>query len=490
MRRSGAALAAVAALALAAATVSCASPRAPARATPAAASPTWRELPRAQQAFLDSLEERTFRFFWECGDTLHGLTPDRWPTPSFCSIGAVGFALTAYPIGAERGYVPRAAAAERTRRTLAFLLHAPQDSAGAGSIGYRGFYYHFLVPGTGARFERIELSTQDSALLFAGALFCASYFDRAGPAEAEVRALADSLFARADWRWASPRPPLVTLGWSPEEGALPYDWQGLNETVILHILALGAPAHPAYDGLWAGYTHGYKWGSFEGGQEHLGFAPLFGHQYTECWIDFRGIRDSAMTAHGLDFFENSRRATLAQHAYALRNPEGFRGYGPALWGLTACDGPIDTTMTIDGRTHTFHSYEARGASFVRVADDGTVAPTAAASSLPFTPELVVPTLMAMRERYGSDVYGTYGFVDALNPTLAAPGQARYGRIVPGKGWFDTDYLGIDQGPILAMIENYRSGLVWDTMRRSEPIVRGLRRAGFRGGWLDTTRVGR
>jgi len=486
VRSLGAALAAAVLCAFAATSAWCATTHAPPRA-PAHGFAT---LPRAQAAFLDSLERRTFLFFWECGDTLNGLTPDRWPTPSFCSIGAVGFGLTAYPIGAERGYVTRAQALERTRRTLAFLLHAPQDSASAGSIGYRGFFYHFLTPGTGRRFEHIELSTQDSALLFAGALFCQSYFDRATPAETHVRALAESLFARADWRWASPRPPLVTLGWSPEEGPLPYDWRGLNETAILHLLALGAPVHPAYDGLWAGFTSGYKWGTFEGGKEHVGFAPLFGHQYTECWVDFRGIRDSAMAAHGLDFFENSRRATLAQHAYALENPKGFRGYGADLWGLTACDGPIDSTMTIDGRAHRFHSYEARGASFVRIEDDGTVAPTACASALPFTPDLVVPTLMAMRRRYGTDVYGHYGFVDALNPTLTAPGQARYGRIVPGKGWFDVDYLGIDQGPILAMIENFRSGLVWNTMRRNPHVVRGLRRAGFRGGWLDKSTVAR
>jgi hypothetical protein len=458
-------------------------------APPVTATLAWDALPGEQRAFLDSLEERTFRFFWDKSDSTTGLAPDRWPTRSFVSVGAIGFALTAYPIGAERGYVPRAAAAERVRRTLAYLLHARQDSASTGVTGYRGFFYHFLVPETGERFERVELSTQDSALLFAGALFCASYFDRDDPAEREVRALAESLYARADWRWASPRPPTVALGWSPEEGFLPYDWGGLNETAILHILALGAPAHPSYDRLWSAYTRSYKWGTFEG-QEHLGFAPLFGHQYSQVWIDFRGIRDSAMAAHGLDYFENSRRATLAQRAYAIRNPSRFRAYGKDLWGLTACDGPLDSTFVVDGVERRFHSYEARGASFVRIEDDGTVAPTAAAGSLPFAPEVVAPTLLAMRGAWGRDLYGEYGFVDAFNPTLDVAIPMHYGRIVAGKGWFDTDVLGIDEGPIVAMIENYRSGLVWRTMRRNEHLVRGLRRAGFTGGWLDSTGVGR
>ena len=434
-------------------------------------------------AFLDTLSERTFQYFWSLSDPETGLTPDRAPSESFISVGAVGFALTAYPIGVERGFVTRSAAADRVCRTLRFFWEAPQDSATAGSTGYRGFFYHFLDRKSGRRFERVELSTMDTALLLAGALFCQSYFDRDEAAEREIRSLAESLYRRVDWNWASPRAPTIALGWTPEHGFLPYDWRGLNETLILHVLALGSPTHPVGPETWAAWTKGYRWGTFYG-QEHLGFAPLFGHQYSHVWIDFRGIRDAYMREKGIDYFENSRRATLAQRAYAIANPGRFRGYGPNLWGLSACDGPIDATLEVEGRSREFHTYAARGASFTGVTDDGTVAPTALGGSIPFAPRTTVETLMAIRQTYGPNVFSTYGFVDALNPTLDRAAPVHHGRVVPGVGWFDTDYLGIDQGPFLAMIENQRSGLVWRIMRGNPHLVRGLRRAGFAGGWLD------
>ena len=439
----------------------------------------------ARQAFLDTLERRTFDFFWERSDSATGLTPDRWPTRSFVSVGAVGFALTAYPIGASRGYVSRRAALERVTRTLEFFWNARQDTARAGATGYRGFFYHFLDPGTGRRFEKVELSTIDSALLLAGALFCQSYFDRADPAEAHVRALAESLYARVDFTWTQARPPGMSLGWTPEQGFLPYDWGGFNETMILMVLALGSPTHPVGADAWREWTSHYRWGTFQG-QQHLGFAPLFGHQYSHIWLDLRGIRDAEMRAHGLDYFENSRRATLAQRAYAIANPGHFAGYGESLWGLSACDGPLDSTFDVHGRQREFHTYDARGASFVRVGDDGTVTPTAAGGSIAFTPELSIPMLERLRARYGEQVFGRYGFVDALNPTLDVAVPVRHGRVVPGVGWFDTDYLGIDQGPIVAMIENQRSGLVWRMMRTNAHVIRGLKAAGFCGGWLDST----
>jgi hypothetical protein len=443
----------------------------------------------AEAAFLDTLSHRTFRWFWDVTDPATGLTPDRWPTRSFSSVAAIGFGLTAYPIGAERGWVTRAEAARRSLATLRFLWDAPQDSAARGVTGYRGFFYHFLDPATGHRFEEVELSTIDTALLLAGALFCQSYFDRRDPAEAEIRALAESLYARVDWRWAQVRPPTLSLGWSPRGGHLPYDWRGYNEAMILVILALGSPTHPVAPEAWDAWTGAYRWGAFHG-PEHVGFAPLFGHQYSHVWIDFRGIRDAPMRGKGLDYFENSRRATLAQRAYALANPGGFAGYGERLWGLSACDGPLDASLTLGGRERTFRTYAARGASFTEVVDDGTIAPTAAASSIAFAPEVVVPTLMAMREDYGERLFGRYGFVDALNPTLRVATRVQHGVVDTTLGWFDTDHLGIDQGPILAMVENHRSGLVWKFMRGNPHLVRGLRRAGFTGGWLDSARGGR
>jgi len=434
-------------------------------------------------AFMDEVAERTFRFFWETTDSTTGLAPDRWPTKSFVSVGAMGFALTAYPIGAANGWVTREAAAARTRTTLAFMLAAKQDTARAGAAGYKGFYYHFLHPGSGYRFERVELSTQDTAMLMAGALFCQSWFDRATPDEVAIRALAESLYTRVDWRWASVRPPTISLGWDPENGHLPYDYRGYNETMILYLLALGSPTHPVDAAAWSAYTANYKWGTFEG-EEHLGFAPLFGHQYSHVWVDFRSIADSTMRARGLDYFENSRRATLAQRAYAIRNPAGYLGHGENAWGLSACDGPLDSTLVLAGRERQFRTYAARGASFTEIVDDGTLAPTAVGGSIPFLPYETVTTLRHMRETYGEPLYGRYGFVDAFNPTFDEPVRVQHGQVVPGVGWFDTDYLGIDQGPILAMIENYRSGLVWKTMRKNPHLVRGLRRAGFTGGWLD------
>jgi len=454
---------------------SASAPAAPARR--AAFTPS-----REQRAFLDSLERRTFLYFWERSDARTGLTPDRAPSPSFVSVGAMGFALSAYPIGAERGYVTRAAALERTLVTLRFLWRANQDSTVAGAAGYRGFFYHFLQAADGTRFENVELSSMDTALLMAGVLFCEQYFERRNPRETEVRALAESLYRRVDWKWLQVRPPTLCLGWSPEHGPLPYDWRGYNETMLAHILAMGSPTHAVGPELWPAFTRDYHWGTFRG-QEYLGFAPLFGHQYTHCWLDLRGIRDGFMRAHGIDYFENSRRATLAQRQYAIDNPGGFTGYGPDVWGLTACDGPLDDTVTIGGRVRAFRTYAARGASFTEVNDDGTLCPSAAGGSIAFTPELSIRALMTMRHRYGAALYSRYGFLDAFNPTLRTDGKVHHGHVVPGVGWFDTDYLGIDEGPILLMIENWRSGLPWRAMRRNPHVVRGLRAAGFRGGWL-------
>ena len=439
-----------------------------------------------EAAFVDTLEQRTFGWFWDLSDPRTGLTPDRAPTPSFASVAAVGFALTAYPIGAERGWVTRTQARERALVTLRFFWRAPQGAARRGCTGYHGFFYHFLEPATGHRFEEVELSTMDTALLLAGALFCQSYFDRDEPGEAEVRAVAESLYARVDWRWAQVRPPMVVHGWDPESGFLPYDWRGMNELMLVPILALGSPGHSLGPEVWSDWERGCRWGTFQG-LAHVGFPPLFGHQYSQVWLDLRGLQDSLMRAHDIDWFENSRRATLAQRAYAVANPGGFKGYGARLWGLTACDGPVNDTITVGGRRRGFSTYDARGASFQQIVDDGTISPAAAGGSIAFAPEIVVPTLIAMRETYGDCVFGPYGFVDALNPTFDAATKVQHGRVVPGLGWFDVDRLGIDQGPILAMIENHRSGLVWRTLRRNPHVVRGLRAAGFTGGWLDSTR---
>lgn len=432
---------------------------------------------------LDDLEERTFRWFWDLADPGTGLIPDRNPTPSFSSVAAVGFGLTAYVVGAERGWVTREQARDRVRHVLEFLWNAPEGPQPKGVTSYKGFFYHFLDMKTGHRFETVELSTIDTTLLLAGALTCQSYFDRNDPAEAAIRDLVEKLYARVDWQWAQVRPPAVSHGWEPESGFIISDWKGYNEAMILYVLALGSPTHPVPPEAWQAWTSTYQWHRYFG-QEHLTFGPLFGHQYSHVWIDFRGIQDEYMRGKGIDYFENSRRAAYSQQTYAIENPGGWRGYGAKLWGLTASDGPLDITLTIDGRKRTFHTYWARGTSPQELTDDGTLVPTAAAASLPFAPEIVVPAIREMRDRYGEHLYGRYGFLDAFNPTFDVDVKPQHGKVVRGLGWFDTDYLGIDQGPIVAMIENYRSDLIWRLMRNNPHIRRGLERAGFSGGWLD------
>ncbi len=462
--------------------VACAAPaRTP--APPVSAAPPALAAGAARAAFLDDLEERTFRFFWDRADPTTGLTADRWPTRSFASIAATGFGLTAYPIGVERGWVSREAARDRVLRTLRFLRGAPQGPEPRGETGFHGFYYHFLDPPTGERFETVELSTIDTTLLLGGVLFCREYFDGADPGEAEIRRLASAIYDRVEWTWVQPRPPAVGHGWTPEGGYLDSDWLGYNEAMLLYLLALGSPTHAIDPAGWQAWTGRYRWARFEG-FEYVGFPPLFGHQYSHVWVDFRGIRDAYMRAHGLDYFENSRRATLAQRAWASENPRGWRGLGPDVWGVTACDGPADVELPVNGETRRFWTYAGRGVGVRWTRDDGTIAPTAAGGSVPFAPEVAIPALEAMRARWGEHLWGRYGFFDAFNPSFRfADVPVHQGEVVPGVGWFDTDYLGIDQGPILAMIENYRSGLVWRVMRRDPDLRRGLERAGFTGGWL-------
>ncbi len=431
---------------------------------------------------IRDLQERTFRYFWDTTDPETGLAPDRWPTPSFASIAAVGFALTAYPIGVTNGWITREQARTRTLATLRFFATAPQGDGQSDASGYKGFFYHFLGVTKGRRFARAELSTIDTALLLGGVLFAQSWFDADEPAEAEIRALADQLYAAVDWTWITPRPPFVSMGWHPDSGFIPSDWNIYNEGLLLYVLALGSPSHPLPPETWTAWTARFdaQW-SDKWGEPHLHFAPLFIHQYSHCWIDFRGIRDSYMAAKGIDYFENSRRAVRAQRNYAIANPGGWAGYGADVWGLTACDGPGDFRQRIGGRERQFFSYSARGPDD---RDDGTLAPTAAAASIAFEPELAGRAVATMHARYGRGIYGRYGFLDSFNPTLTrATAPLKHGKIVPGIGWVDGDHLGIDQGPILLMIENLRTGLVWEVMRRNPHIRRGLQRAGFKGGWL-------
>ena len=437
---------------------------------------------------LIDLQARTFRYFWDTANPKNGLIPDRFPTPSYASIAAVGFALTAYPVGVERGYVKRKEARKRVLTTLRFLRNAPQGHAAKGMTGYKGFFYHFIDMKTGQRFEESELSTVDTAILLAGALFCQSYFDGSNSEEVEIRRLVDEIYARVDWTWAQPRAPAISLGWSPEEGFLEYDWRGYNEAMMVYLLALGSPTHPVAPEAWVEWTSTYDTMSWRKayGQDFLNFGPLFGHQYSHIWVDFRKLQDAYMRRRGIDYFENTRRAVYAQQAYAVANPHKCKDYGPTVWGLTASDGPADVTIGEGATARLFRTYAARGAAPTGGYDDCTLAPTAVVGSLPFAPELVIPAVLDMYKRFGEHIYAQYGFLDAFNLSFEYDIPLRHGRYIPGFGWVAGDYLGIDQGAIVAMIENYRSSMIWDAMRKNPHLRQGLLLAGFEGGWLTAS----
>jgi hypothetical protein len=441
-------------------------------AAPPAAGPHYRPSPE-QQSFLEKLERDTFDFFWQASPSDTGLTPDRFPGSDVSSVAAVGFALTSYLVGVERGYITRADAAARTLSTLRTLWEAPQGFAPEGVAGYKGLYYHFLGGRDGLRFARSELSTIDTALLMAGVLSAQVFFDRTDDVERSIRLLADRLYRRVDWAWASSRQnaPLLSMGWTPEHGLMDVDWGGYNEGMLLYVLALGSPTHAIDARAWESWTRSYRW---EGG--HVAFGPLFGHQYSHIWIDFRGIQDAYMRSKGIDYFVNSARATYANRDRCIANPGGWKGYGDLVWGLTASDGPVPAAAEATQGAKPFHAYWARGASPAGADDDGTIAPTAVGGSVPFAPEVTIPALVHLRERFGDRLYGRYGFRDAFN--LSYPDAS-------GEGWFDDQYLAIDQGPILLMVENYRTGFVWNLLKKSPYVVAGLRRAGFTGGWLGS-----
>jgi hypothetical protein len=435
---------------------------------------------------FDDIEERTFRWFWDTGNPANGLVPDTWPEPDFCSIAAVGFALTAYPVGVARGWITRAAARERTLATLRFFDRAPQGEAGDDVSGHQGFFYHFLHMDSGLRFGGAELSSVDSSLLFLGMLFAAEYYDRDHPDEHEIGRLANAIYARADWNWFRRGQAAISMGWHPRRGFLERNWDGYNEGMMVNVLALGSPTHAVPPQAWDAWCAPYPrlWRG-SGDTRRIAFAPMFGHQYSQMWIDFRGIRDRAMHDAGFDYFENSRRETWAQRAYAMRNPMGWDGYARDLWGLTACVGPGDVQRKFNGREREFRSYSARGPidepdGF----DDGTIAPTAALGSLAFAPDIVVSATLAMHSRYGDWLYGKYGFYDAFNPSFRWTDRPiQRGAVDPTRGWVSQNYLGIDQGPIIGAIANAKEDFIWRAMRGSAPIRRGLQRAGFSGGWL-------
>lgn len=425
------------------------------------------QLSEDEKNFLDTLQRHTFLYFLNEINPQNGLVKDRSTEKSPASIAAVGFAIPAWAVGAERGWISREKAHELTLNCFRFFWNSPQ-TPNLVTTGYKGFYYHFIDMETGLRVWDCELSSIDTAWLIAGVRFASQYYQEDHPAEQEIRSLADSLTFRLEWDFFTRpdtvlHPGTVSMSWRPEKGISKMGWVGLNEALYLYILAAGCGYENvihAYD-QWLAH---YKWHEPYPGLAHVIFPPLFGHQYSQMFVDYRGIADSYMREKGIDYFENSRRATLTQRLYAIENPMGWAGYDSLIWGLTACDGP-GPKYNFDDKV--FRSYSARGVSgpeYIEF-DDGTIAPTAAGGSIPFAPEVTIPALQAMKERYGiKGLWGKYGFYDAFNPTL---------------DWVDDDYLGIDQGPIVLMIENFRTGMIWEYCMRDPVIQEGLRRLGFR-----------
>ena len=421
-------------------------------------------------AALNRLERDTFQYFIRETNPATGLVADSTREGSASSITAVGLGLAAYIVGAERKWMTRSEAAERVLVTLRFFFQSPQSQE-ADATGYRGFYYHFLDMETGRRAFGCELSTIDTTFLLAGMLAAAAYFDLEVEAEREIRRLTDALYRRVDWTWAQNAGLTVTHGWTPEGGFLEYRWEGYDEALLLYVLGLGSPTHPLPQASYAAWTRTYQLQTIYG-QEMLHAGPLFIHQLSHVWIDFRGIQDDYMRQRGSDYFENSRRATLAQQQYAIHNPKNFVGYNQHCWGITASDGPGPITRQINGLERQFYDYVARG--IPNGPDDGTIAPWAAVASLPFAPEIVLPTIQHFLDH--PRLMSHYGLRCSFNPTFTDGARAAH-------GWHSQRYYGLDQGPIMLMLENYRSSFLWKLMRRCSALSSGLQRAGFSGGWL-------
>ena len=421
---------------------------------------------------LRRLQRRAFAYFNHEANPQNGLIVDKtapnWPA----SIAATGLALTCYPVAVEHGWMSEDAAIARTLTTLRFFRDSVQGEE-PDATGYRGFYYHFLDMHSGRRAWQCELSTVDSAFLIAGMLAAAAYFRADTPEQREIREIADALYRRVDWTWMHADDGAIGHGWRPESGFINYRWEGFDEALLLYVLALGSPTHPVSANVYTAWASTYEWKHCYD-VDFLYCGPLFTHQLSHCWIDFRGIQDEFLRGKGIDYFENSRRATLVQQRYAIENPMGFKGYGAQSWGVTASDGPGPDVRRIDGIERHFFDYEGRGAPFGL--DDGTLAPWAVVASLPFAPDIVLPTIHHFTHTLQLHDQHPYGFKATFNPTYN-------GNPDSAAGWISPWHYGLNLGPIMLMIENHLDGTVWRLMRGCPYLVDGLRRAGFSGGWL-------
>ena len=415
---------------------------------PSSSLPTVPNTFASDGTFLDYVQQANFDYFWYAANPANGLVPDRTATGSACSIAAVGFGLTAIGIGIDHGWISRTQGVARVQTALNTFLQKPQGTNISGTIGYKGWFYHFLDMNTALRAPNSEVSSIDTTLLLSGILYAKQYFNGTNSDETSIRTVADAIFNRVDWNWMAQGTDAVSMGWFPPGSFIANNWIGYDEGMILYLLGLGKTTNPLPASAWNYWTSGYTWAT-NYGQAYVPFPPSFGHVYSHCWVDFRHIADSYMNSHGSTYFENSRRAARAQLAYCIANPSHWPGYSSNVWGLTACDDPIT-------------GYEAHGAPPAQN-DDGTIAPAAPGGTMAFTPEYSLPALEYFYNQFRTLIWTEYGFRDAFNLRLP---------------WFDTDELGIDQGPIVIMIENYRTQRVWKLFMQNLEVQRGLQQAGF------------
>jgi hypothetical protein len=386
-------------------------------------------------AFLDELERVNFLYFWEQADPQSGLVKDRCNVRApdngiVASIAATGFGLTALCIGEKRKLVSRSDARGRVIDTLRFL--------GSKMPTHRGFFYHWANVNTGERIWDSEISSIDTAILLCGVLTCRQHFRYR-----EISRLASEIFNRVNWTWLSEDTSLLPHGWTPEFGFLKYRWDYYSELMMMYLLGLGSVAHPLPVHTW----HAWKRITFEyDGLRYIGsYAPLFVHQYSQAWFDFRGKRDRYA-----DYFRNSIIATEVHRRFCLELAKQYPHFSDDLWGITASDSK--------------NGYVVWGGPPEMGPIDGTVVPSAAAGSLPFLPQATLRVLKTMKARYEPGrVWSRYGFVNAFNPMT---------------NWYDTDVIGIDTGITMLMAENLRTSFVWDTFMKNREIQRALERAGF------------
>ncbi len=392
------------------------------------------ELTKTDDAFLDELERAGVRFFWEQANADTGLVKDRALADGddkreVGSIAAGGFGLTALCLADRRGYLTHDQALQRARQAIWYICKRLPS--------VRGFFYHFSDVRTGKRVWNCELSSIDTALLLCGVLTCRQYFD-----DPEIRRLAQEVYERVDWPWMTDHQSTLTMGWKPESGFLKSRWDSYSEAMVLYLLAIGSPSHPLPPSAW----DSFKRPLFEyNGLRYINEGtPLFTHQYSHAWFDFRGRRDRYA-----DYFENSIAATLAHRLFCIRLHDRFGFLGPDLWGITSSDSAA--------------GYVAWGGPPPLGPLDGTLVPAAAGGSIPFLPRETIYTLRTMRERFGSRIWRRYGFVDAFNPQT---------------GWVDKDVIGIDVGITVLMAENARTQFVWRTFMKNEEARRAMDLAGF------------